>query len=261
MSLPRMQPQDGVAWVTGASSGIGQAVALELARRGWTVAITARRLDRLEAIADSAAGLPGRVVAHPGDVTNAGAMRVLVEGIESVHGPIALAFLNAGIAPKSATAPLDLAALEAAIDVNLLGAARGIAAVLERMKQRGRGQLVVNASVAGYGGLPRAVAYGTSKAAAIYLCESLKPACERLGIRVQVLNPGFIDTPMTQDHDYRMPLLLPVEEAARRAVDGFERGGFEIAFPRRMAWGMKLINQLPYPLYFRAIARMARRGD
>lgn len=255
-----MQPKDGVAWITGASSGIGEAVALELARRGWTVAITARRLDRLEAIADSAAGLPGRIVAHPGDVTDGGAMRVLVEGIESVHGPIALAFLNAGIAPKSASGPLDIKAFEEAIEINLLGAARGLAAVLERMKRRGRGQVAVNASVAGYGGLPGAAAYGASKAGAINLCESLKLDCEPLGIRVQVLNPGFIDTPMTQKHDYRMPFLIPVEEAARRAVDGFERGGFEIAFPRRMAWAMKLINLLPYPLYFRAIARLAKRG-
>ncbi|RDJ21268.1 SDR family NAD(P)-dependent oxidoreductase [Bosea caraganae] len=260
MSLPRMQPKDGVAWITGASSGIGEAVALELAERGWTVAITARRLDLLEVIADSAADLPGRIVAHAGDVTDAAAMRALVEGIESVHGPIALAFLNAGIAPKSKTEPLDLAALEAAVDINLLGAARGLAAVLERMKQRGRGHIVVNASVAGYGGLPGAVAYGTSKAGAIYLCESLKPGCEKFGIRVQVLNLGFIDTPMTQKHEYLMPFLMPVEEAARRAVDGFERGGFEIAVPRRMAWGLKLLNLLPYPLYFRAVTRLSRRG-
>lgn len=254
-----MQPLDGVAWITGASSGMGEAVALELARRGWTVAITARRLDLLEAIADSAAGLPGRIVAHAGDVTDAEAMRALVEGIESVHGPIALAFLNAGIAPKSNSGPLDLAALEMAIETNLLGAARGFAAVLERMEQRGRGQVIVNASVAGYGGVPGAVAYGASKAAAIHLCEALKPGCERLGIRVQVLNSGFIDTPMTRKHDYRMPLLMPAGEAARRTVDGFERGGFEIAFPRRTAWTMKLVNLLPYPVYFRIIARVAGR--
>ena len=101
MTPPRIEPQDGVAWVTGASSGIGAAVALELARRGWTVAATARRLDRLEALALSADGLPGRIVAHCGDVADPMAMAAVVEAIESVHGPIALAFLNAGIAPRN----------------------------------------------------------------------------------------------------------------------------------------------------------------
>jgi NAD(P)-dependent dehydrogenase (short-subunit alcohol dehydrogenase family) len=254
-----MQPKDGVAWITGASSGIGEAVALELAGRGWTVAITARRLDLLEAIADSAAGLPGRIVAHAGDVTDTKAMRALVEGIESVHGPIALAFLNAGVAPISHAAPLDLAALETAVEVNLLGVARGLAPVLERMKQRGRGQVAVTASVAGYGGLPGGPAYGTSKAAAIHLCEALKLDCDRLGIRVQVVNNSFVDTPMTRRRNYEMPLLMPAEEAARRVVDGFARGGFEITFPRRMTWLLKLVNLLPYPLYFALARRFAGR--
>lgn len=259
MSLPRMQPKDGVAWITGASSGIGEAVALELARRGWTVAITARRLDLLEAIADNAAGLPGRIVAHAGDVTDTEAMRALVDGVESVHGPIALAFLNAGIAPESNAAPFDLAALETAVEVNLLGVARGLAPVLERMKQRGRGQIAVTASVAGYGGLPGGPAYGASKAAAIHLCEALKLDCDRLGIRVQVVNNGFVDTPMTRRHSYKMPLLMPAEEAARRVVDGFARGGFEITFPRRTTWLLKLVNLLPYPLYFALVRRFASR--
>ncbi|TCR62251.1 SDR family NAD(P)-dependent oxidoreductase [Bosea sp. BK604] len=260
MSLPRMQPKDGVAWITGASSGIGAAVALELARRGWTVAITARRLELLEAIAERAVGLPGRIVAHAGDVTDADAMRTVVDGIEHVHGPIALAFINAGMAPYSKDAPLDLGALDRAIEVNLLGVARSLFPVLERMKARQRGQIAVTASVAGYGGLPGGPAYGTSKAAAIHLCQALKLDCDPLGIRVQVVNNGFVDTEMTRRHNrYKMPLLMPAEEAARRVVDGFARGGFEIVFPRRMVWPLKLINLLPYPLYFALMQRFANR--
>ncbi len=254
-----MQPQDGVAWITGASSGIGRAVALELARRGWTVAITARRLDLLEAIADNAAGLPGRIVAHAGDVTDRAAMQTVVDGIEHVHGPIALAFLNAGVAPAAREMPLDLQALEAALDVNLVGVARSLAPVLERMKQRRRGQVAVTASIAGYGGLPGGPAYGTSKAAVIHFCEALKLDCEPLGIRVQVVNNGFVDTPMTRRHNYRMPLLMSAEEAARRVTDGFARSGFEIAFPRRAAWPLKLVGLLPYPLYFALARRFAGR--
>lgn len=265
MSLPRMQPQDGVAWITGASSGIGEAVALEMARRGWTVAITARRLEQLEDIARRSEPLAGRIVAHAGDVTGPNAMRAVVEGIESVHGPIALAFLNAGVAPRTDPDQLvDIGALEQAMSVNTLGVARGIAAVAEGMRRRKRGQIVVNASAAGFGGLPGAGVYGASKAAIIRLCESLKFDCDALGIRLQMLNPGFIDTPMTQAKRFAKPFLLSSEDAARRIVDGFEGGGFEITLPRRLAWSLKLANMLPYPAYFWLIARAAgesrRRG-
>lgn len=258
MSLPRMQPQDGVAWVTGASSGIGEAVARELARRGWTVAVTARRLDLIEDLARRAVGLPGRIVAHTGDVTDSAAMRAVVEAIETVHGPIALAFLNAGVAPQTRDEMLDVEALEAALAVNTLGVAKGIAAVLERMAQRGRGQIAVNASLAGYSGLPRSAAYGTSKAAVIHLCEVLKFDCDRLGIRLQLVNPGFVETSLTRRHGFAMPFLMQQEEAAKRIVDGFARAGFEIAFPRRLAWIMKLITLLPYPAYFGAMRRFTR---
>jgi len=262
MTMARMQPQDGVAWITGASSGIGEAVALELARRGWTVAITARRLDQLEAIALRGAGLPGRIVAHVGDVTDPGAMHAVVEGVESVHGPIALAFLNAGVALRAGNSGLDTETLEQTFAVNLFGMARGLAALIERMGARGKGQVAVNASLVGYGGLPGAAAYGASKAAAIHLCESLKFDCDRLGIRLQLVNPGFVDTPMTHGKDFPMPFLMNMDEAAARIADGFARGGFEIVFPRRLAWLMKAIRLLPYPLYFRVVARLAgRRGS
>lgn len=259
MSLPRMQPSDGVAWITGASSGIGEAVALELARRGWTVAITARRLDQLEDVARRAEGLPGRIVAHAGDVTDSAAMKAVIDGIERVQGPIALAFLNAGIAPDS-HGLLDIEAFERIIAVNLVGTARGLAAVLERMALRGRGQIALNASVAGYGGLPGASAYGVSKAAVIHLGETLKFTCDKRGIRLQLVNPGWVDTPLTRTKHVPMPFIMSPEEAARRIVDGFARGGFEIAFPRRLTWLMKALNLLPYPAYFWLIGKAGRRG-
>ena len=255
MDLPRMKPQDGVAWITGASSGIGEAVALELARRGWTVAITARRLEQLEDLARRAEALPGRLVAHAGDVTDAASMQTVVDTVEQVHGPIALAFLNAGIAPYVRAGALDIAAFEQAFAVNTLGAVKGLAAVLERMKARGRGQIAVNASTAGYGGLPKAAAYGASKAATIHLCQALKFDCDKLGIRLQLVNPGFIDTPLTRKNDFPMPFLMSMDEAAKRTVDGFERGGFEIVFPRRLAWIIKAVNMLPYPAYFWLVAK------
>jgi NAD(P)-dependent dehydrogenase (short-subunit alcohol dehydrogenase family) len=255
MALARMRPIDGVAWVTGASSGIGRSVALELARRGWTVAISSRRLDQLEAVAAEAVGLSGRVVAHVADVTDAVALAGVVEAIESVHGPLVLAFFNAGLAPYTRAGTLDITAFEQAFAVNLLGVAKGLAPVLARMAERGKGQVAVNASVAGYGGLPKAAAYGASKAAAIHMCEALKFDCDQLGIRLQVVNPGFIETPLTAKNDFPMPFLMKMDEAARRIVNGFERGGFEIVFPRRLVWILKAVNLLPYPLYFWLVAK------
>ncbi len=259
MALPRMKPTDGVAWITGASSGIGAAVALELARRGWTVAVTARRTDALEAVAREAESLPGRIVAHAGDVTDEQAMRDIVEAVETVHGPIALAFLNAGVAPGPTGGPFEPANVKAAMAVNLFGVARGLSAALAPMTQRGRGQIAVNASLVGYRGLVGAAAYGASKAAAIHLCEALYLDCRRAGIRLQLVNPGFVDTPMTRRNRFAMPFLMSVEESARRIVDGFERGGFEITFPRRLAWILKAARLLPYPVYFALLSRVVDR--
>lgn len=258
MALPRMKPQDGVAWVTGASSGIGAAVALELARRGWTVAITARRTEALEAVAREAEGLPGRVVAHAGDVTDADAIEGVVEAIESIHGPIALAFLNAGIASGQGRA-IDAETVERVVATNLLGAAKSFFAVQRRMLSRGRGQIAVNASLVGYRGMPGAAAYGAAKAGAIYFCEAMRFDCQAAGIRLQLVNPGFVETPMTQGRSFPMPFLLTVEDGARRIVDGFMRGGFEITFPRRLAWVLKAMRVLPYPAYFALMGRFAGR--
>ncbi|SIQ47378.1 SDR family NAD(P)-dependent oxidoreductase [Bosea sp. TND4EK4] len=261
MAQPRMTPQDGVAWITGASSGIGAAVALELARRGWTVAATARRLDRLEELARASEGLPGRIVAHAGDVTDAVAMAALVETIEAVHGPVALAFLNAGVASGAGERKpgFDLAAAETTLTVNIFGVVRALAPVMARMSKRGRGQIAVTASLVGYRGLPLSAAYGASKAAMIHLCESLREDCARAGIVLQVVNPGFVETPMTERNGFSMPFLMQVDAAATRIADGFARGGFEITFPRRLAWLLKALRILPYPIYFALMRQVAKR--
>lgn len=255
MAFATMRPSDGVAWVTGASSGIGRATVMELVRRGWTVCATARRLDELESMAQEASGLSGRVVAHVGDVTDEAGMAGLVETIERVHGPIALAFFNAGVAPYTRAGALDVAAFRQALNVNVVGVANGLAPVLARMAERRKGQVAVNASIAGYRGLPKAAAYGASKAAAIHLCEALKFDCDNLGITMQVVNPGFIDTPLTRKNDFPMPFLMSMDDAAKRVVDGFERGRFEIIFPRRLAFILKALRLLPYWLYFALVTR------
>jgi short-subunit dehydrogenase len=128
------------------------------------------------------------------------------------------------------------------------------------MQARGRGRIAINASLAGYFGLPQATAYGGTKAALINMAQSLRLMLEPRGIAVQVVNPGFVKTPLSDGNAAAMPFLVPLDEAARRICDGFERGGFEITFPRRLAWPMKAINLLPYPLYFRLVGRITRAG-
>ncbi|MFJ5370812.1 SDR family NAD(P)-dependent oxidoreductase, partial [Bosea sp. CER48] len=168
--------------------------------------------------------------------------------------------LNAGIASGQGT-PIDAGTLERVVAVNLLGVAKSFFAVQPRMIVRGRGQVAVNASLVGYRGLPGAAAYGAAKAGAIYFCESLRFDCAAAGIRLQLVNPGFVETPMTEGRRFPMPFLLPVEEGARRIVDGFERGGFEITFPRRLAWILKAARMLPYPVYFALMSRFAGKDD
>jgi len=251
----RANPSEGVAWVTGASSGIGEGVARELARRGYMVAATARRMDALEALAKSSEGLKGRIVAHAGDVTDAQRMADVVGGIESVHGPIVLAFLNAGAFFANAERGFDRASVEKTLDTNLMGTVRCLAPLIEAMGSRRRGQIAINASVAGYVGLPNGAAYGASKAALIHLAESLKFSLDPLGVTLQVVNPGFVRTPLTDRNTFPMPFLMELDDAVQRACNGFERGGFEIVFPRRLALLLKLVRLLPYGLYFPALAR------
>jgi NAD(P)-dependent dehydrogenase (short-subunit alcohol dehydrogenase family) len=256
MSGRRVTPRDGVAWITGASSGIGKGVALEMARRGWTVAISARRQTELEAVALEAAGLAGRIIAHPCDVTDPDAVKDAVATIERAHGPIALAFFNAGIAPYVRAPDIDIPAFRQAVEVNLMGVVHGLAAVMPGMAARKTGQIAVNASIAGYGGLPKSAAYGATKAALINMCEALKFDCDNLGLVMQLVNPGFVETPLTGKNDFPMPFIMKNEDAARRVCDGFTTGGFEITFPRRFAYLLKVVNLLPYGLYFRIVGKL-----
>ncbi len=251
----RASPKDGIAWVTGASSGIGRGTVLELARRGYTVIATARRLPELQTLVDEAGPLAGRVIAAIGDVTDALGMEQLVARLEQEYGEIVLAFLNAGIYFPLRAQPFDAAGFRKTFDVNVYGTINGLAALLPRMAERGRGQIALNASVAGYGGLPRAAAYSGSKAALIAMAESLKFDTDLLGLTLQIVNPGFVETPLTALNDHPMPFLMTLDEASRRICDGFEKGGFEITFPKRLALILKALNMLPYSVYFSLIAK------
>ena len=258
MAVHRVSPADGIAWVTGASSGIGRAVCLELARRGWRVAATARRGDELERLAAEGTAQGLTILPFPGDVTDRGGMARLVETIATPERPIALAFMNVGTFFKDEPGEWFGDAFRKTYDVNIDGTLNGLEPLIPRMVARGKGQVAVMASVAGYGGLPRATAYCSSKAALITMCESMRFEFEDKGIGVQVVCPGFVHTPLTDKNDFPMPFVIEADDAARRICDGFASTAFEIAFPRRMAWMLKAFNHLPYAAYFGLIGRGVR---
>lgn len=245
-------PDDGVTWITGGSSGIGAAVARALARRGCTVAVTARDAKALDALA---AEFPGRVVAMPADVTDAAATAGVVAAIEREVGPIAVALLNAGVyLPVDGRNP-DPALFARSFAVNLGGTVSALVPALAAMRPRGRGRITIVSSVAGYAGLPTSAAYGATKAALTNLAESLKFDLDGLGIMMQVVSPGFVDTPATKQNPFPMPHLMSVDAAAARLVDGLYGDRFEVTFPRRFTWQLKALRLLPYALYFPLVAR------
>ena len=248
------RPEEGCAWVTGASGGIGRALCLALADRGWTVQATARSAEKLEALA---AERPGRIVPRPGDVTDAEAMAGIVQAIEA-ETPIALAVLNAGIYLPMKAQEFDAAKAKSTFDVNLTGVANSLDPVMKAMIARGRGHLAVTASVAGFRGLPQAAAYSATKAGLIAMCESLALDLMDLGVRISVINPGFVETEATAVNDFEMPFLMQTDEAAAKIVEGLEKPGFEIAFPTPFVLFLRTIGALPNRLYFKAWRRLTR---
>lgn len=243
-------------WITGASSGIGYALALALARNGATVIATARRAEELQKLSEEARGLPGRIHVEAGDITDAARMEVIVASVENAIGPIDIAVLNAGLYLPIAPASFDVGAFRKSVDVNLMGTVHGLAAVLPRMVARRRGRVAIMASLAGYGGLPSSAAYGATKAALINLAASLRIDLDGTGVIVQVINPGFVATPRNAGH--ALPMLMPVDEAVARIVAGLATDRFEIAFPRRLVFLLRALNLLPYRAYFALMRRAAR---
>ena len=138
---------------------------------------------------------------------------------------------------------------------------RSLAAVLPRFIGKQAGHVAVVSSVAGYRGLPTSAAYGASKAALINMCEALKPELDRYGVKLSLICPGFVRTPLTDRNAFPMPFLMEAEEAAERIVNGLLRGKFEITFPRRFTWWLKLGRCLPYAWYFLLTRRMVPTND
>lgn len=244
------------AWIVGASSGIGRAVALRLARDGVRVAASARDAAALEDLAAEGGGL---ITVHPFDVTEDGAATRVLGEIEATLGPVDLAILSAGIWEPFRPDDIRVDAFADSMAVNYLGAVSCIAALLPGMRGRKAGQIAIVASVAGYFGLPKSATYGPTKAALINLAESLRTEMDGSGVAVSLVNPGFVATRLTEKNSFPMPFLMQPDAAAERIVKGLRSRRFEVAFPRRFTWGMKFLGTFPYPVFFWIVRKFVSR--
>lgn len=235
-------------WLVGASSGIGAAIARELAGRGARLALSARRADKLQAL-----GLADALLL-PCDATDSASLAAARKGLLAAWGGVDLVIYLAGDYVPMGADNFDLALAEQVLAVNFNGALRLAATVLPDL-QAGGGIAFV-ASVAGYRGLPKALCYGPGKAALIHFAEVLHLDLAPKGIGVWVINPGFVATQLTAKNDFAMPALLTPEQAAIAAVDGFKSANFEIHFPKRFSRLLKLLALLPYRWYFPLIRRL-----
>ena len=249
-----------LVFITGASSGIGQALALRFAQAGYRLALVARRGAELEAWARTQ-GLPAdRWAVYPADVrdtaatTAAGAACIAAQGLPDV------VIANAGISVGMDTAdPADLEVMRSTLETNVLGMAATFQPFVDPMGARGRGTLVGIASVAGIRGLPGHGAYCASKAAVISYCESLRGECRPQGVRVVTIAPGYIDTPLTRGNRYGMPFLMPAERFADRAFAAIEAGASYRVIPWQMGVVAKLLRLLPNPLFDKLLAGRPRK--
>lgn len=243
--------RDRVVWLVGASSGIGRATAARLHALGAVVVVSAR----------NAAALDDFVAVHPGshaialDVGDRAALAAASRQVLALRGRIDLALYCAGHYRAMRAADFDLGEMSLHMQVNYFGALHLLDAVLPALRAQGHGHISLMASVAGYRGLPNAMAYGPTKAALQYLAETLYLDLGRTGIGVSVINPGFVATPLTAGNRFDMPALLTPEQAAQHIVRGWTRGRFDIHFPKRFTLWLKLMRLLPHGLYFAAIRR------
>lgn len=235
-------------WLIGASAGIGKALAEDLADAGANVALSSRDADTLKHM--MAEFLEGNHLVLPLDVTDNAAIQTAKDTILKEWPHLDMLIFNSGIGGFVTAKEMDLARTEQILDVNIHGPIRAVNAVLQHFLDRDEGQIALVASVAGYRGLPNNIGYGTSKAALIHFAESLHVDLADTNIKVQVINPGFVKTRLTDKNDFRMPFLLSTKQASSAILKGLKGSNFEISFPWFFTACLRVINHLPYRAYF-----------
>lgn len=227
--------KDKTVMITGASSGIGRGLALEVARRGASVGLIARRAEALADLVAQIEEANGKALALPGDVQDENSIRAAADQLRAAFGRIDILVANAGVATTGDAAELSASTVANVINTNVLGAANSAAAVVPEMIKQGSGQLVVISSLAAYRGLPKSAAYCASKAAVSAFFESLRLDLQPRGISVTIIHPGFIKTPLTAGRQAQMPFLMELEDAVEKIVGAIERRKKSYAFPWQLA--------------------------
>jgi NAD(P)-dependent dehydrogenase (short-subunit alcohol dehydrogenase family) len=233
-------------WLVGASTGIGRATAQQLHAQGAQVIVSARSPGPLEQLATQCPGLQTLQL----DATDEAAVQAAAAGLLA-QGPLDLVMYCAGIYQPLRAQDLQSEIMTRHMDVNYNGAVYVTAAVLPAMRAAKRGHLSYVSSVAGFRGLPKALAYGPTKAALINMAEALYIDLHDEGLGVSLINPGFVETPLTAKNTFKMPALITPEQAALEIISGWEKGRFEMHFPKRFTGWLKLLRSSPHSVYFR----------
>ncbi len=241
-----------LAWITGGGSGIGKALALALDQQGWQVVISGRTEPKLQAVAEQGRHIVYLLL----DVTDRAQNLAVFNTLCEQYGLPNLVVLNAGDYTPMPAEAFDLDLIYRLNQVNYLGVMNGLASVLPAMTARQSGQILLMSSVAGYRGLPDAAPYGATKAALINFAESLHRPLKAQGVMLRVVNPGFVTTQLTAQNSFKMPAQITTTEAAKRIVQGLDSDSFEMTFPKRFTYVLKVLRCLPYRLYFFLIGKI-----
>ncbi len=243
-------------WITGASTGIGRALAKKLDADGALVSVSARSEDKLNTLVAEGQNIS----AFPLDVTDQSKMDAAINMIAD-RAPIDFVVLGAGAWSIMDSDQMEMGPIRTGMEVNYFGTMNAIHKLIPMMKARGEGHIAIIASVAGYRGLPRSVAYSPTKAALINVAEILKVELEPHNIGVSIINPGFVDTPLTQDNPFPMPGIISAEEAADAMYKGLAKRKFEISFPFGFTLLMKFLRVAPNWLYLFVMRRIKASID
>ena len=242
-------------WITGGSTGIGKALAIKFANEGWNVAISARRENLLNEISNS----NENISAFPLDVTNKSQCKEVFNKIKNKFENIDICFFSTGTWNPKKEKDIDVEQIEDVFNVNFFGTLNSIKAVEEYFKSKKSGIITIVSSIAGYRGLPNSTGYGPSKSALNNLAESLYFDFKRSNVRICLVSPGFIKTPMTDKNNFKMPFLKTTEYAAEKIYDGLiNKDIFEIHFPKALTLILKIFSFLPSKIYFGLIGKMTK---
>ena len=242
-------------WITGGSTGIGKALAIKFANEGWNVAISARRENLLKEISERYENIHS----FPLDVTDKNKCNEVFNDIKNKFNEVDICFFSTGTWNPKKEKDIDVEQIEDVFKVNFFGTVNSIKAVEKYFKDKKSGIITIVSSIAGYRGLPNSTGYGPSKSALNNLTESLYFDFKRFGVRVCLVSPGFIKTPMTDKNDFKMPFLKTPEYAADKIYDGLiNKNSFEIHFPKALTIILKIFSFLPSKLYFGLVGRMTK---